>query len=391
LLVAGDADGSVTFWDVDAEASTAARGASEEEAGQSGQSSAETTSCRARPSLVASLRHHAREVRAVLALPTAAEDGDDDDEDAPTKHRTRGSLGVSVDGEGVVGVLSVTDAPARDDVRRANAPRAAKRARCEMLLRPMLRDASRDAVEGVDGVDGVDDASVADVRLVWDRRRGVLTALRGYPSSTPSGDANRDVDGGVERHGSFSYDAVAYDLLGNTVERSIRDDEAALAFFAAAREAEGAAYARVGAETTTEFICSSFIRPDVEFLETRREREHEKPFENVESEVGVGNVARALVVDVVALLERRDLNTFAHTRLRRVAAAMHAWGRDEDADGAARDAFFESVSSAGKKTKRERKKRTFAVTDIWFPPSSGLGARFPWRSRASPTANFLSD
>ena len=390
LLVAGDADGSVTFWDVDAEASTAARGASEEEAGQSGQSSAETTSCRARPSLVASLRHHAREVRAVLALPTAAEDGDDDDEDTPTKHRTRGSLGVSVDGEGVVGVLSVTDAPSRDDVRRANAPRAAKRARCEMLLRPMLRDASRDGVDGVDGVDSVDDASVADVRLVWDRRRGVLTALRGYPSSTRSDDANRDVDGGVERHGSFSYDAVAYDLLGNTVERSIRDDEAALAFFAAAREAEGAAYARVGAETTTEFICSSFIREeDVEFLETPREREHEKPFENVESELGVGNVARALVVDVVALLERRDLNKFAHTRLRRVAAAMHAWGRDEDADGAARDAFFGIGFFGGKENETRTKKTNFCRHGYLVPAVLGVGRAVSVAVPSEPDGEFF--
>ena len=385
LLVAGDADGSVTFWDVDAEASTAARGASEE---VSEQSSAETTSCRARPSLVASLRHHAREVRAVLALPTAAEDGDDDDDDkdAATKHRTRGSLGVSVDGEGVIGVFSVTDAPSRDDVRRANAPRAAKRARCEMLLRPMLRDALRD---GVDGVDGVDDASVADVRLVWDRRRGVLTALRGYPSSTRSDDANRDVDGGVERHGSFSYDAVAYDLLGNTVERSIRDDEAALAFFAAAREAEGAAYARVGAETTTEFICSSFIRPDVEFLETPREREHEKPFENVESELGVGNVARALVVDVVALLERRDLNEFAHTRLRRVAAAMHAWGRDEDADGAARDAFFGIGFFGGKENETRTKKTNFCRHGYLVPAVLGVGRAVSVAVPSEPGGDFV--
>ena len=65
----------------------------------------------------------------------------------------------------------------------------------------------------------------------------------------------------------------------------------------------------------------------------------------IERERRAGSVARARVVDVVALLTRasradEDHDDDDETRtVRYVASALHAWGRDEEADRAARDAF----------------------------------------------------
>ena len=338
LLVTGSADGSVSFWDFSLK--------KEEEA-----------TARHEPSLVASLAHHACGVRAVAALPMAVEDAfasDADDARGGTRGNRTGNrrLGISVDGEGVVGVFSVTYA--RRDARGG----VAKRARCEMLLRPRIdlrltRDDVRRRTEPVDGVDGSgsevpssddetregngflqkagvdDDVRLADVRLVWDARRGVLTALRGFRAKRTRGSRSSR---------SAAPYAVAYDILGNTVERSLEDD-AALAFFAEARRRTGAAEMRVGDargdvgwETNADASDDASDDTSDEFFGFERERR-------------AGSVARARVVDVVALLTRAsraedDFDDDDETRtVRSVASALHAWGRDEEADRAASDAF----------------------------------------------------
>ena len=338
LLVTGSADGSVSFWDFSLKKK-------------------EEATARHEPSLVASLAHHACGVRAVAALPMAVEDAfasDADDARGGTRGNRTGNrrLGISVDGEGVVGVFSVTYA--RRDARGG----VAKRARCEMLLRPRIdlrltRDDVRRRTEPVDGVDGSDsevpssddetregngflqkagvddDVRLADVRLVWDARRGVLTALRGFRAKRTRGSRSSR---------SVAPYAVAYDILGNTVERSLEDD-AALAFFAEARRRTGAAEMRVGDargdvgwETNADASDDASDDTSDEFFGFERERR-------------AGSVARARVVDVVALLTRasradEDHDDDDETRtVCSVASALHAWGRDEEADRAASDAF----------------------------------------------------
>ena len=348
LLVTGSADGSVSFWDVSNArkplASLARRGPAavrrreerEEEEREEEDEEEEATASFA-PSLVASLAHHARGVRAVAALPMPAED-------ATGAFR----LGVSVDGEGVVGVFSVADAARDVDGTR--------RVRCEMLLRPREPRWTRKGKDGENGrgARGDDDGSTddessddgrtddtrkrsdessdADVRLVWDASRGVLTALslrNGGPADTA--EWFRDVS------------VVAYDVLGSTLERSLEGADA-LALFAEARRAPGAAELRVGWSeagwTSRETGVSFFGLP--------RTEKNAKAFATTPffSRVA-GRVARARVVDVAALLEFRetdddDATDAATASIRGVALAMHAWGRDDEADEAARDAFFGS-------------------------------------------------
>ena len=339
LLVTGSACGSVSFWDVSAarvetrigdptatttEARSLAEGCRLREAEEEQDATASFA-----PSLVASLAHHARGVRAVAALPMASEDVFASDAVEPRVGGNRtGSrrLGISVDGEGVVGVFSVTGAILGG---RANqGPHLSKRVRCEMLLRPRLAHSAGSAAVAPTGPaaaaadDDEDDDSAredvlgdaqrdADVRLVWDPSLGVLTALRSFRA----------------RGGGFARDAVAYDVPGGTIERSL-EGSAALALFAEARRSAGAAELRVGwAET-------GWTTPSRD----AEKRKRAGPA-SIESERVAGRVARARVVDVVALLEWRGVPSDDARAIRRLAAAMHAWGRDDEADEAATDAF----------------------------------------------------